>query len=296
MNRFWNRDRGLRELEGELHARRSDPPETFLRAQVARVRGDVRRHRPRALVVVAAALVCFAFIAAASAGGFGSAASSVSSVVHVFKRIAQPAAAPTAVLESPAKKQYKKKCGSLPYKKCNINLTQRRQVIKEGNSGFTKVTFNVKLNKPSDGTVSVDWSTADGSATSSGPHPDYVAASGTITFSDGQQNGSFTVDVIGDTIREHKENFFVNLSNPVNGVIIHGQGRIVILNDDKKDDSGGTAVGVNDGGTAAGGNGGGSAAGGSGTGAGSTGSSGPANGGVTSGGVTSGGVTAGAAG
>src|SRR5262249_49262058 len=55
--------------------------------------------------------------------------------------------------------------------------------VTEGNSGTTSATFTVSLSAASTQTVSVQYATADGSATVAGG--DYQPASGTLTFKPG---------------------------------------------------------------------------------------------------------------
>ena len=55
---------------------------------------------------------------------------------------------------------------------------------------------------------------------------------GTLTFAPNETSNTITVDVIGETLSEIDETFFVNLSNPSNGVILDGQGVGTITNDD----------------------------------------------------------------
>jgi hypothetical protein len=100
----------------------------------------------------------------------------------------------------------------------------------EGNAGLTSFTFTVSLSNPSSQTVTVSYATADGSATVA--DGDYVAASGAVTFAPGETSQPVTVQVSGDTKFEPTEDFFVNLSNPVNATIADGQGKGTILNDD----------------------------------------------------------------
>jgi hypothetical protein len=93
----------------------------------------------------------------------------------------------------------------------------------EGNSGSKVFTFTVTASpvNPSQ-TITVNYATANGSA-STGDN-DYVAASGTLTFAPSAATQTINVTVHGDTVPEHNETFFVNLSNPVNAVIGDGQG------------------------------------------------------------------------
>lgn len=102
-------------------------------------------------------------------------------------------------------------------------------MVAEGNSGTTAFNFNVNLPAASNQTVTVNYATADGTATAGS---DYQAASGTITFAPGQTSQNVTVLVTGDTVDEPDESFYFNLSNPVNATITGSPGRGTILNDD----------------------------------------------------------------
>ena len=81
--------------------------------------------------------------------------------------------------------------------------------ILEGNSGTTAFVFTVTLSAPIDQAVTVNYATADGTATAGS---DYTAASGTLTIPAGQTSGTITVLVNGDRLAEPNETFFVNLS------------------------------------------------------------------------------------
>src|SRR5262249_42748757 len=90
--------------------------------------------------------------------------------------------------------------------------------------------FTVYLSGPSNQTVTVNYATADGTATAASG--DYQAASGTLTFAPGVTSAAATVLINGDLVDEPDETFFDNLSNPVGATIAGGQGRGTILNDD----------------------------------------------------------------
>src|SRR5262249_47123332 len=66
---------------------------------------------------------------------------------------------------------------------------------KEGNSGTTSVTFTVPLSFASTEPVTVQFATANGSATAGS---DYRVATGTLTFSPGETGKTITVLVYGD--------------------------------------------------------------------------------------------------
>lgn len=84
--------------------------------------------------------------------------------------------------------------------------------VAEGDSGTTTLTFTVTLDRaPGTGeTVTVDYTTADGSAVS---EEDYSAASGTLTFTAGVTTQTVTVTVNTDTKDEEDESFTLELSN-----------------------------------------------------------------------------------
>jgi len=103
------------------------------------------------------------------------------------------------------------------------NVTQA-----EGNAP-TNFVFTVTLSQASAQTVTVNFASADGSATAPG---DYAASSGTLTFTPGATTQTITVPVVGDTLNELNETFTVNLSTPANATIATATGTGTIQNDD----------------------------------------------------------------
>lgn len=100
----------------------------------------------------------------------------------------------------------------------------------EGNKGTTNFTFTVTLSPASTQKVTVQYETADGTATAG---YDYTSTSGTLTFKAGQTSKAVTVKVIGDKVIESDETFFVNLSSPTGGALLFDdQGDGIIRNDD----------------------------------------------------------------
>ena len=100
----------------------------------------------------------------------------------------------------------------------------------EGDSGTVDHVFTVSLSNASSQTVTVNYATADGSATTAGN--DYAAASGTLTFAAGETSKTITVHANGDTTFEGDETFSVNLTAPTNASITTGTGTGTIVNDD----------------------------------------------------------------
>ena len=101
----------------------------------------------------------------------------------------------------------------------------------EGDAGTTTFDFTVSLSRPSSRTVSVDFATADGTATSPS---DYGTSTGTITFAPGDLTATTSVDVSGDTTAESDETFTVVLSDPVRATLGDASGTGTIVNDDSQ--------------------------------------------------------------
>ncbi len=91
------------------------------------------------------------------------------------------------------------------------------------------MVFNVTLASASSQTVTVDFITDNGSATSGS---DYVANNGTLTFNPSETSKTVSIILIGDTTAEPNETFTVNLSGATNATIADAVGVGTILNDD----------------------------------------------------------------
>lgn len=89
-------------------------------------------------------------------------------------------------------------------------------------------TVEVKLNQASAETVTVDYSTSDGTAKAG---QDYVTTNGTLTFAPGDVVKSFTVETIDDDDAEFSEIFGVSLSNPTNGILWVPKSAVMIIID-----------------------------------------------------------------
>jgi hypothetical protein len=96
----------------------------------------------------------------------------------------------------------------------------------EGNVGTRAFTFTVELSAPSASTITVQFTTRNGTATDAN---DYQEAAGTVTFAPGDVTKPITVLVNGDTTPEDVEVFFVDLASPTGPATIgdsEGLGRI----------------------------------------------------------------------
>jgi Calx-beta domain len=111
---------------------------------------------------------------------------------------------------------------------CKVALSDVSK--KEGNSGTTAFVFSVTVSGVPLSTVTVDYGTANGTATADS---DYVSTSGTLSFAPGVTTKTVTVSVVGNTLREANKTFYVNLSNPsANAYLGDAQGLGTIANDD----------------------------------------------------------------
>ena len=93
----------------------------------------------------------------------------------------------------------------------------------------SQAVFTVTLSTPHAEPVTVDFSTANGTATDGA---DYTAVSGTLVFDPGVTQRTILVPTLDDTEAESDETFFVDLSNANGGVIQDAQGEATILDDD----------------------------------------------------------------
>jgi len=78
-------------------------------------------------------------------------------------------------------------------------------------------------------TVSVGYRTSDNTAS---VEVDYVGTSGVATFAPGVTKVIVAVGVLGDTLNEANESFFLSLINPTNAILSDSLGVATILNDD----------------------------------------------------------------
>lgn len=108
-----------------------------------------------------------------------------------------------------------------------VSISDR--TVYEGNAGTTNANFTVSLSSAAGVAVTVNYTTANGTATSGS---DYSSASGTLTIPAGDVTGVISVSVTGEVIQESDETFFVNLNNPTNSTLVDSQGLGMILNDD----------------------------------------------------------------
>ena len=101
--------------------------------------------------------------------------------------------------------------------------------VVEGDNGNRIATFSVTLSSVSAKTITVDYATANGTATSGS---DFDAANGQLEFTPGETSKQVNVNVLGDTAGEGNEAFQVILSNQLQVVMADNIGVGTIVDDD----------------------------------------------------------------
>jgi hypothetical protein len=102
--------------------------------------------------------------------------------------------------------------------------------ILEGNAGAHTAALTVNVSEPHSNAVSVDYRTADGTATAGS---DYSAVSGKLSFAKNEMSKTILVPIIGDRAIESSEAFFVNLQNAKGGAkIANSQAAVTIVDDE----------------------------------------------------------------
>lgn len=109
------------------------------------------------------------------------------------------------------------------------DITVQNVSIVEGNSGYKSVYFTVALNAPHSENVSIVYATQDGTAKAGG---DYQAESGTLVIPSGQTVGYVRVNIIGDSIVEDNEDFYLRLFAAQQGHLLDSVATATIINDD----------------------------------------------------------------
>lgn len=96
----------------------------------------------------------------------------------------------------------------------------------------TNAEFVVTLSAVSQQTVTVQFATVASTATDVLPDNDYTAASGTLTFLPGETTKSVFIPIRDDLLQELLEQFFLELSNPLNAQILDSSGTASITDND----------------------------------------------------------------
>jgi len=103
--------------------------------------------------------------------------------------------------------------------------------VPEGQTGDTSfATVDVTLSGASGLDVSVDWATAEGTATVA--DNDFVPGAGQLDFAPGETSKAVLVEVVGDVASEGDETFDVVLSSPVNATLGSATDVVTIVDND----------------------------------------------------------------
>ena len=109
------------------------------------------------------------------------------------------------------------------------SLSVNNPLVTEPDSRTRNALFTVTLSAPAAGSVTVDYATADDSATAPA---DYEATSGTLTFAAGETSKQVSVPVKGDLLDEPHETFVLTLSNLSGATLADARGIGTILDND----------------------------------------------------------------
>jgi hypothetical protein len=111
-----------------------------------------------------------------------------------------------------------------------LTVSVASTTVFEGNGASSNAQFDVALSRTSSQTVTVAYSTADGTAIAGA---DYQAVSGTVEFPPGSTHQAILVPVLGDLLNESSPRTFVaDLANPTNAALGNAQGLGSIVDDD----------------------------------------------------------------
>jgi plastocyanin len=101
--------------------------------------------------------------------------------------------------------------------------------LREGDGGFRRAVFVLRLSQASSTPVEVMFATANGTARR---RSDYRARAGTVTFAPGETVKQVVVRVVADLRDERRETFWLLLRNPTGATLVDQRGRGLIIDDD----------------------------------------------------------------
>lgn len=112
-----------------------------------------------------------------------------------------------------------------------LQVSIQNASVTEGDTGTTEALVTVRLSQPLNQAVTVAFNTVEDTAIAG---EDFEQVSGILTFAPNQETQTIRVPVIGDTIVEMNETFFVELSNPSgNAVLGNDRATVTIVEDDQ---------------------------------------------------------------
>ncbi|MDB6033443.1 MAG: exported protein of unknown function, partial [Verrucomicrobiales bacterium] len=99
--------------------------------------------------------------------------------------------------------------------------------VAEPSIGTNYASFSIKLSRPSDVSVSVEYFTAGGSAQ---PNLDFIPITGTVAFAPGQTNQTINIPIVAHRHLASVEIFSLILTNPLNSTVAVSNATGFILN------------------------------------------------------------------
>ncbi|MFM6269068.1 MAG: Calx-beta domain-containing protein, partial [Dolichospermum sp.] len=109
-----------------------------------------------------------------------------------------------------------------------INLSPSNQTVVEGLTTPQNASYTVTLSQASNQTVSVNYATANGTATAG---LDYTATNGTLTFAPGATSQVINIPILNDSFNEADETFTLTLSSPTNAILGAGTAATTTITD-----------------------------------------------------------------
>jgi hypothetical protein len=97
-----------------------------------------------------------------------------------------------------------------------INLSPSNQTVVEGLTTPQNASYTATLSQASSQTVSVNYATANGTATAAS---DYTATTGTLTFAPGVTTQVINIPILNNSLNEADEIFTLALSSPTNAIL-----------------------------------------------------------------------------
>lgn len=111
-----------------------------------------------------------------------------------------------------------------------VEIRVNNAQILEGDFGIKNMQFECLLSSPAEIDIHLDYQTIEGTALAD---EDYELSSGSIVFESGTLRKNISIPIIGDTLAEPDESFFLQLSNQSEGKLITPSATAWILDDDR---------------------------------------------------------------
>ena len=112
-----------------------------------------------------------------------------------------------------------------PINSVNIGINDAK-VAEPASPNTVDMAFTVSLSSPASGAITVNFQTADQTATAGtcgNPGADYVSTSGQVAFAAGEQVKTINVPICSDAVADDNETFVVNLSGATGGNLTDNQ-------------------------------------------------------------------------